>query len=285
MSIATVRPGRVPHPLSRDVSSVPAYASVLGPVPGRMHDFVLGGHDHLPADRTTVRHLMNVAPWYERSVQIAHTHTLRTAALLTNEMGIGQFLDLGSGPRSGRTDSYPCICSVLQDAVVVHVDTPDAGWARTCAADGHHRVVRADITQPLALLRNLVIQGAIDLRRPVGVLTGGVLSRIPDDADALHLMTRLRAWMPPGSAIALTHTTDDFTPASQAAAVAVCLADAGLPHRPRTRDGIARLLASWPLREPGLLPTGAYFTGTGRTPSPDHFSAAYAAIALNPESS
>ncbi|MGY3676602.1 SAM-dependent methyltransferase [Streptomyces sp. TE33382] len=271
---------------------MPPASSILEPRQARMNDYALGGHDHLPADRNTVRDLLNAAPWYESSIQIAHHHTLRTAALLAGELGIRQFLDLGGSGlslRPGCSGAYPRICSVLQNVTVVHIDTgtSEAG-ARRCTANPpqpHHPCVHADITQPLPLLRNLVIQGFIDLARPVGVLMADALSWMPDDAGAVHVMERLRAWAPAGSAIALTHATDDLTPLSEAAAVAECLRAAGLTHRPRTREQIAQLLAGWHLREPGLVATGRYHRDDSAALLPDSLSAAYAAIALHPESS
>ncbi|MFE3945889.1 SAM-dependent methyltransferase [Streptomyces sp. NPDC059118] len=249
--------------------------------PARMRDFVLGGDSHFPADRSTVRQLCAVAPWYEESVVIGHKHSLHTAGLLADELEIRQFLDLGgSGLRlhPGRPGSCPRICSVLQDVTVVHIDTDaSVSGSRGCTAEGrhsHHLWVHADITRPLPLFRNLAVQGFIDLSRPVGVIASDILSWIFDDAGVLHLMHRLRAWAPPGSAIALTHDTDDFTPSAEAAAVSAYLRGAGLSHRPRTHAQIARLLAPWYLREPGLVAAGS---------PPDQHSAAYAAIALHPE--
>ncbi|MGY3056200.1 hypothetical protein ACVWZD_000444 [Streptomyces sp. TE3672] len=285
MTVTAPQPG-LRHMPSHSETHLPTAHPLLDAHPARMRDYVLGGSDHYPADRSTVRNLMDVAPCYETSVQINHEHNLLTAGLLATGLGIGQFLDLGPGlpSRPGYTDTYPRICSVLQDVTVIHVDTHTslAGPTRTCTANGRHLFLRGDITQPLPLLRNPLVQGFIDLCRPVGVLAPDTLSWIPDDAGVLHLMDRLRDWAPPGSALALTHATHDFTPTAQAEATTACLRAAGLSHHPRTRTEIARLLRHWDLREPGLVATGHYHRNHPHAHLPDRHSAAYAAIALRP---
>ncbi|MER5617745.1 SAM-dependent methyltransferase [Streptomyces sp. NPDC002215] len=283
--------GLRPCPPLRVEHRPPAADSPLRAAPARMRNYVLGGEEHFPADRSAVRKLIEAASWYETSVRIGHDHGLRAAGLLAGKLGIRQFLDLGGSGlrlRPGYPDAYPRICSVLQDVIVVHIDTDATGTGpRGCTAQARHLdhlCVHADITQPLPLLRNLAIQGFIDLSRPVGVIADNALSWIRDDAGVLHLMNQLRAWAPPGSAIALTHDTDDFTPSSEAKAVSACLREAGLSHRPRTHAQITRLLAPWQLHGPGLVATGHYFTHHGADATPlDQHSAAYATIALHPE--
>ncbi|MFJ5851186.1 SAM-dependent methyltransferase [Streptomyces sp. NPDC092903] len=258
----------------------------LGASPPRMADYVLGGGDHLPADRTAVREIMRVAPWYEDSVRINHAYTLDTAQYLTTQAGIGQFLDIGSALLSrgpGYTDPYPRLCSVLRQSTVVHVDTDSrtgsAPRSCTVTSPGRHHYVQASAVRPLELLRTLTLN-AIDRSQPVGVLMHGLGHWITSDADLKYLLDEIRAWLPPGSALSLTHATADLHP-DEANAAARIIRGAEPGYRPRTHDEIQALLDPWPLCGPRrLVPVSQFHRQNLQVPADR--SGAYAAIALHP---
>lgn len=265
----------------------PAPAPNLSAAPARMADYILGGIDHLPADRQVVQQIMRVAPWYEDSVRIAHAYAMDTATYLTDRADIGQFLDVGCAlmPRgTGYTDRYPRLCSVLPQATVVHVDTgiPAHSPRRGCAVEspGQHHYVPADASRPLELLRKLTL-GAIDPSRPVGILVHGLGQWITSDADLGCLLGHIRAWAPPGSALSLTHATADLR-CSEAEGAAHAIRGAGLAYRHRTHDEIQALLEPWPLCGPGrLVPVSQFHPRNPHVPA--ELSGAYAAITLHPD--
>ncbi|WP_445399052.1 SAM-dependent methyltransferase [Streptomyces sp. LE64] len=77
------------------------------------------------------------------------------------------------------------------------------------------------------------------------------------DDDAHALVDRLKAALPVGSTLAISHGTPDFDPEGLAR-VARIYAEAGSPIRLRTQGEIAAFFAGWDLVEPGVVATRAW---------------------------
>ncbi len=138
------------------------------------------------------------------------------------------------------------------------------------------KAVLADIEQIGELLNHPGVQ-ALDDRRPTAVLLHDVLPWVSDEL-AETAMAALRAWLPDGSAISVTHATTDMAPDAMRALVAH-YAEAGITYRPRTLEQIRELLAPWATLSPGVIPTTQWRAGSSRSISSGENPGAYAAIA------
>ncbi|MFJ2629210.1 SAM-dependent methyltransferase [Streptomyces sp. NPDC087532] len=251
-------------------------------------DWALDGSDNSSADRALAHEVVEAAPWFKKSVRVNRTYGHLAVNHLAMQRRIAQFLDLGCGLPT-RNPRYPhtweSASAADRDARVIHVDADRmvAQRARMMLSgpSAHHPFVHADIRQILAILKSPAVQ-SLDLQRPVGVLLHNVLPWITSDADAHYILDTLRSWLPPGSAISLTHATADLHP-GQANAAADCFRNAGIPMRLRSAEQLRELLTPWGLLSPSMKPTGACFPTRRRTPLPDHHSGAYAAIAVHPD--
>ncbi|MEU5239783.1 SAM-dependent methyltransferase [Streptomyces lydicus] len=260
--------------LPDDWASVPSGA--------RLYDLLCGGKNHLGSDRRLAKQLIEHARWLPRAARINRAHGASIAQHLVRH-GLRLILDLGCGYPSLSSDLrnvHEAAASISDEVTVVHVDHDPvvAAHARALLTgpESHTHVVCSDVRK-----LDKALGPELDPTRPRGVLLHDVLPWIPSDLEAHNLLADLRARLPQGSAISITHLTADMGPGDIKALVAI-YEEAGLPVRPRTRDQIRELLAPWPLAEPGLVPTHRWCDGRLLAHIPDERPAAYAAVAWHP---
>ncbi|WP_370672074.1 SAM-dependent methyltransferase [Streptomyces sp. BpilaLS-43] len=191
-----------------------------------------------------------------------------TPAPLARDLSISQFIDLGCGlpPRwMGKAKGYDPGAPVYDAARLIHkaprvvyVDNDPAvgGFARTML-DEHPTTatVDGDIREIDTLLNHPEIAG-LDRSRRIAVLIHDLLPWMTD-AQAHRVMAALREWLPPGSAISLTHATTEWAPSAMQELVDHYAED-GILYRPRSLDEITALLSPWDLLSPGIVPTGQW---------------------------
>ncbi|MFJ8762104.1 SAM-dependent methyltransferase [Streptomyces cyaneofuscatus] len=243
----------------------------------RVYGWYLGDSQNYPPDREAARASLAVAPWVQQAARINRAFQ-RNSYTWARDMGVRQFLDLGCG-----WPHHPVLYDVLErELPVVYVDH-DPGVAAHLAAELDQgdatTVIRADIMPMGSFLSSAPMLGAIDLDNPVAVFLGDVLSWWPDDTVAQQAMNELRAWMPAGSILAITHLTGDFTPEAVAALVDT-YAEYGLTVRPRSRQEIESLFGDFVHQGPGLCATGQWHQASPEARRPREHSAAFAAIAV-----
>ncbi|MGY3676603.1 SAM-dependent methyltransferase [Streptomyces sp. TE33382] len=258
----------------------------------RVYDSLLG-RTHCAEDREIIGRVQRAEREYlTAAARINRVHNALAARHLAN-CGFEQFLDLGCGfpspqIRPHRTEPLQWVPHVHEEVVrirpgapVVYVDIqPDViGHMRTDTDDAGVAVyAQGDLRHMATLLTALDSLGRLNLRRPLAVLVHDVLSWMSlEEADSS--MKTLRQLVAPGSALSITHPTDDLgqvmsklTPPCE---------EAGLIYRPRPRDVIERYFGDWDLLAPGLVPTAQWSRENWSPAGPD-LSGAYAGIAVKP---
>lgn len=245
----------------------------------RVYGWYLGDSQNYAADREAARAALAVAPWAQQSARINRAFQLQSYTW-ARDMGVRQFLDLGCG-----WPHHPVLYDVLgRELAVVYVDH-DPGVAAHLSTELDQgdatTVIRADIVHMGSFLTSAQMRAAIDLDRPVAVFLGDVLPWWPDDTVVQQAMSELRAWMPAGSILAITHLTADFTPSTVAALVDT-YAEHGLTVRPRSREEIASLFGDFGHQGPGLCATGQWHEASPYARRPPEHSTAFAGIAVKP---
>ncbi|MFE2728185.1 SAM-dependent methyltransferase [Kitasatospora sp. NPDC059327] len=230
------------------------------PTSARLASLMLGGKDHLAADRALLTLLMAEDP---HCVPVAGQSRafLHLAARSLAEQGQEQFLDLGCGLTTEATGTLlaPIHTSVLgarPTARTVYVDNDPMVMAHARAlphppAPAMIRHVRADLTAPKDLLAAVRADGDLDWRRPVTVILGDVLHELTDPQTRL-LLGSLSRVLPIGSVLVLSHRTADGTDPRLTARVAAHYARSGLPWYPRGRQTVNSLLDGWGRRAPEI---------------------------------
>ncbi|MGP4029649.1 SAM-dependent methyltransferase [Actinomadura sp. 3N407] len=249
-----------------------------GPAPSnaRVYDYYLGGKDNYSTDRELAEWALRKCPIVGRLVQANRGFLDYAAAVLAEEAGLRQFVDIGCGlPVPGgnvgdivrRTDPSCRVAYVDNDPMVLtHARALLAVDAATAAFE-------ADARDPAGLLADPRLRRLIDFTEPVGVLLAGVLDAVADEDDPRGIVETLVHALPPGSHVVITHSvrTPDLEP------VAGLPQNPAMPFWPRSRDAIIEICGSletaapYPAALP--LPHAAHTTGPvpligciGRTP-------------------
>jgi hypothetical protein len=223
----------------------------------RVYDYLLGGKDNYPPDWEAAEQLIKAVPSAAVSVRQNRLFLQRLARHLTAEEGIDQFLDIGTG-----IPTSPNLHEIAQGinpvSRVVYVDNDPIVLAHaharlTSAPAGQVSYVHADMRDAERLLATPDLTATLDLDRPVALLILSTWHLITDPEAARDLLGRYVAALAPGSFLALSVSTDDFsTPA------AGVLRSHGIPVLQRTRAEATTLFAGLELIEPGVVPVNEW---------------------------
>ena len=224
------------------------------PHPARRYNYWLGGADHFAADRASGD---AIAAAFPTVVELARANRrfLRRSVEFLAGAGVRQFLDIGAGlPAPDST--HEVAERIAPGSRVVGVDNDPIVMARARPQPGRTAYLEADLRDPAALLANPVLRESLDFSRPVGLLMLAVLHFVHDDAVAAAAVARLLAALPPGSYLALSHGTMDFSTPEGVTAYEKMFAAGGTDVRARDRATLSGWLGGLEIVPPGLVPVG-----------------------------
>lgn len=106
-------------PVAADVQPVDLNIEV--PHPARMYDYYLGGKENFPADRETAEQAIAAFPNTRNAARQNRAFLVRAVRHLVGEVGIHQFLDIGTGiPTSPNL--HEVAQGIAPDTRVVYAD-------------------------------------------------------------------------------------------------------------------------------------------------------------------
>jgi hypothetical protein len=223
----------------------------------RIYDFWLGGKDNFAADREVAEQMSEVSPVIAEGVRANRSFLARSVRHLTEQEGIRQFLDIGTGLPS-PDNTHEVAQSVAPGTRVVYADNDPIVLAHarallTSGSRGATTYLDADLRDPGKILAGAA--GLLDFAQPVAVMLLAVLHVIGDAEDPYSIVARLMEPMPPGSFLVISHGATDIEPEMMAALAARL--DRLMPpgQRPAFRDrtGVARFFDGLDLIDPGLV--------------------------------
>ncbi|MQY20838.1 SAM-dependent methyltransferase [Nocardia macrotermitis] len=221
----------------------------------RVYDYWLGGIDNYPADRTLGDEIAAHIPGIRSMARANRVFLGRTVRYAITELGITQFLDIGTGLPTAR-NTHQVAQEIDPAARIVYVDKDPLVLAHARALmrgtpEGRTAFIHADLRDPASILRDPRCTETLDPDRPIALMLISVLMYF-HDADGLHeIVARLLDGLPPGSSLAISHFTGDFN--NSGAAQAAEAADrAGLTLVPRNRSQVEKLFAGTDLVPPGV---------------------------------
>ncbi|MEV4639725.1 SAM-dependent methyltransferase [Actinoplanes sp. NPDC049548] len=224
------------------------------PSSARIYDALLGGNHNFAADREAAKNLLAAIPGAGEMARANRAFLNRAVGFLLDR-GVHQFLDIGSGiPTVGNV--HEIAQRRVPEARVVYVDIDPVAVAHSndiLKDNPRALAVQADMRFPEAVLDHPAVRDLLDLGKPVGLLLVAMLHFVPDD-DAYPAVERLRAALPPGSYIIISHGVTD-TPADAVLDQVTALyrrTDVSTAHG-RTRAQILRFLGDAELIPPGLV--------------------------------
>ena len=226
------------------------------PTSARLANLALGGKDSLDPDRTLLD-LLHAEDTDWTTTALRARQDLHRVVRRLAEDGLDQFVDLGCGLTTGAPGSplapvHTSILPIHPTARITYVDVDPMVMTHARAllhapAPGQVRHIRADLTAPDGLLRELRRHSDVDWHRPIAVVLADVLHEL-SDPQARALLTALRLALPLGSALVLTHRCTGQS--DRDAQVASLFAQARLPWHPRGRDAVDTLLDGWQRQAP-----------------------------------
>lgn len=235
-----------------DESQAPADQIDTGrPSVARMYDYYLGGKDNYAVDRAAADQMLSEVPESREMVRANRSFLIRAVHYMAAEMGIRQFLDIGSGLPT-RQNVHEVAQAVHPAARIVYVDhDPHAvvhGRA-LLAAGKNTEFVKGDLLRPQEILRHPTVTSLIDFDEPVAILIVAILHFIADDSDPAGIVRRLREVMVPGSHLAISHVLDNPRPHTIGK---ILTASGAPPWYPRSSEEILRFFDGFSLIGPGL---------------------------------
>jgi SAM-dependent methyltransferase len=233
----------------------------------RMYDYYLGGREAHEVDRQAAERVLASAPQVHQAVAENRGFLERVVARLV-ELGIDQFLDLGSGLPT-RRNVHEILAERAPGARVVYVDYDPEVVSRgreLVATAGNAIYVEGDVRELPALCRRPEVRTFLDFERPLGVLMLAVLNFVGDEDDPARIVAGLRRLTAPGSFLALSHGAREPCPEA-AEGIERAYQRASGQAVLRTRAEIMALLGGCEVLPPGVV-YGAQWAAAGALSDP-----------------
>ena len=226
------------------------------PTAARMYDAALGGKDNFEVDRSANSTLYDkVGEHRIRSTALENRRFLaRAVRYLSQECGIRQFLDVGSGlPTARNTHQIAQESDPSARVVYVDIDPIVAVHGHAILADDNTRIVTADMRKPSSVLDHEGTNELIDWDEPLAVLFVAVFHFMPPEDDPAGIVAAFRERQAPGSYVTISHLTSDGMPEEDQQGWKAGFAGSTTQLVLRRENEIHDLFEGYELVEPGLV--------------------------------
>ncbi len=246
----------------------------------RLWNYLLGGKDNFAADRAAAEQVLTFLPELVQSARFNREFLGRAVRHLVANEGIRQFLDIGTGLPSAD-NTHEVAQKGAPESRIVYVDNDPMVLVHARALlnstpEGATNYIEADIRAPEAILD--AAAATLDFDRPVAIMLLGILNFVTDDDEAQQIAERLKAAVPPGSFLVLSHPTREVNPEAVDRAVAMWNQGGAAAMAVRDPARIGAYFAGWDLLEPGLVTCSQWRPdGNDTTPCSE-----FAAVARKP---
>lgn len=232
----------------------PAGVDMTRASPARMYDALLGGSHNFKVDRVAAETSTKLVPDLPR-LALSNRAFLRRAVRYLSDAGIHQFLDIGSGiPTAGNVHEVAQELDPRARVLYVDIDPVAVTQAGTILIGNEQAdAIEADLRKPDELLDLAARSGLIDFSEPVGLLLIAVLHLVQDHEQPRELVAQLRAAVPVGSHVAISHLTSAQRPDDAARLEAQSANGSRTGIRFRDRAAITAMFDGWEMVEPGVV--------------------------------
>jgi hypothetical protein len=171
-----------------------------GPAVHGIHDFWLGGSQHLRADRDLARAVEERFPAMPASIRAARDFCLRAARWSAQERGISRFIRADAVARPHGPHVHGEVRAVNPSARVVYVSRTPGAHAWTQALLGGDGIEAAEAGGPAEVAQAPAVAGLLSGGEPACLVLGLTGHTVPP-RDAAGLTAGWVRLMPPGSVI------------------------------------------------------------------------------------
>ena len=255
------------------------------PHSARIYDYLLGGKDNYQSDRDVAENMVKRWPSLRVSMRSNRDFMRRVAGYLARELGLRQFLDIGTGLPTAP-NLHEVVQGIAPESRIVYVDNDPIVLAHarallTSAPQGETAYADADLNDPAAILRTPQVRETLDLGKPVALSLIAILMFIPDPKDARRIIDTLVDALPSGSALALSTATHDSLSA-EGRAVADDYNSSGIPIRASKKTEVEELFRGLDLVDPGVTLVHRWHPDALTPRVRDDQVAMYGGLALKP---
>ncbi|AFU01392.1 SAM-dependent methyltransferase [Nocardia brasiliensis] len=234
----------------------------------RVYDYWLGGKDNYPADRALGDAIATHIPAIRTMARANRAFLGRAVRYLVTEVGIRQFLDIGTGiPTAGNTHEVAQRLDPAARVVYVDNDPIVLAHARALMASkpqGRTAFIHADLHDPDTILRDVSLAATLELDQPVAIMLVAIMMYFRDEDKPQEIIENLLAVVPSGSYLVISHPTADFDERAMDRVVASA-EQAGITFHPRSRVETEALFAGADLVDPGVVPVVTWHPDAGDT--------------------
>ena len=225
----------------------------------RIYDYWLGGKDNFAVDREAGDRALELHPNIIQGVRANRAFLVRAVTHLAGQVGIRQFLDVGTGLPSAN-NTHEVAQRIAPDSRIVYVDNDPvvllhARTLLTSKPGGACAYLDADARVPETILTGAA--RVLDLSQPVALMMLGVLQLIPDEEQPYRIVATLMDALPPGSYLTICHPAGDMNPGVKRAAALLDSLSAE-KRAMRSRDEVLRFFDGLEMVEPGLVPVAKW---------------------------
>ena len=229
------------------------------PHSARIYDYMLGVKDNFEPDRKAAEAIMATAPSLKISMRANRKFMARVAHYLADDLGIRQFLDIGTGlPTSPNL--HEVVQRVAPESRIVYVDNDPivlvhARALLTSAPQGVTRYVDADMRDIQAILGSAEFTHTFDLSQPVAVSLIAVLQFVTDEQVVRDIIDAVMAPMPSGSVLAISTVRGDTEESRKGTDEYSARA---VQAKARTVAEVEAMFAGLDIVEPGVVPVNRW---------------------------
>jgi hypothetical protein len=223
------------------------------PHTARIWNHMLGGNDNYAVDRAVGDQIMAIYPITGQLARGSRGFLVRAVRYLAGEVGIRQFLDIGTGlPTANNT--HEVAQSIAPESRIAYVDNDPLVLAHARALLTSNPLGVTDYIEADARDTDTILKEAartLDFSQPVAVMLLGILAHLPTWEEARTVVRRLMAAVPSGSYLVVNDGTDTSEEVKEAARIWNESADP--PYEFRRPEQVAGYFEGLELVEPGVV--------------------------------
>ncbi|MFG2003259.1 SAM-dependent methyltransferase [Spirillospora sp. NPDC048911] len=246
------------------------------PHSARMWNYWVGGKDNYPIDREVGDKVMEIFPNIIEVARHSRAFLGRATRYLTQEAGIRQFLDIGTGLPT-HDNTHEVAQRVAPESRIVYVDNDPlvlvhARALLTSTPGGATDYIDADVNDPQKILDGAA--RILDFDRPIALMMLGIMGNVIDDDEAYAIVRHFLDALPPGSYMALNDGTSVVHGSQRDEAIKAAKERGMPPYVSRTPEQIGRFFDGLEMVEPGVVTVSRWrpeATPFGEPPEVDAF--------------
>ncbi|MGH3854956.1 MAG: SAM-dependent methyltransferase [Pseudonocardiaceae bacterium] len=221
----------------------------------RFWNYLVGGKDNYPVDRELADRLISLIPDFRETARAERQFLGRAVRYLVGEVGIRQFLDIGTGlPTANNT--HEVAQATAPECRVVYVDNDPlvlvhARALLTSTRQGATDYIQADLRDPDTILREAA--RTLDFNQPIALMLLGILNFITDTGQAHAVVNLLLDALPSGSHLVVSHPTAAIHGEAMDEAMRLWNESGAAPIVARSQRQLIRFFERLKLLEPGIV--------------------------------